>query len=182
MEEVDIYDSDGKPLERRVQREQAHHEGLWHRTAHVWIINSRGELLLQQRSAAKESHPGLWDISSAGHISAGSNSIEAAIRECQEELGIHVQEENLCYLFSTRQNFVLHERAFVDNELCDIFLLERDIEPVALTLQKEEVSAVKLLHYTKFREELQLHPESYVPHPEEYRRLFRFLDDRGQDR
>ncbi|MBN1308375.1 MAG: NUDIX domain-containing protein [Chitinispirillaceae bacterium] len=64
--------------------------------------NSRGALLLQKRSPFKETFPGLWDISAAGHISAGDSSRETAVRELREELGISLKSNALRFLFSVR--------------------------------------------------------------------------------
>ena len=58
---------------RKKIKQQAHEDGNFHRTAHVWIINDKNELLLQKRSASKKSHPNCWDISGAGHIRAGES-------------------------------------------------------------------------------------------------------------
>ena len=74
MEILDIVDKNGVPTGDTVSREQAHREGIRHRTSHVWLARYRDEsvwLLLQRRSEDKDSHPGLLDISSAGHIPAG---------------------------------------------------------------------------------------------------------------
>ncbi|MGV7468041.1 NUDIX domain-containing protein, partial [Mycobacterium kansasii] len=63
-----------------------HRDGDYHRAVHVWIYcESTNELLLQKRSDCKDSWPGQWDISSAGHISAGDSSLITARRELHEE-------------------------------------------------------------------------------------------------
>ena len=46
------------------------------------------DLLLQNEAKKKDSFPGCYDISSAGHISAGDEPLETALRELEEELGI----------------------------------------------------------------------------------------------
>jgi len=52
-----------------------------YRTVHVWLfVESTQELLLQKRADCKDSWPGLWDISSAGHISDGDTSLMTARR------------------------------------------------------------------------------------------------------
>lgn len=56
-----------------------HRDGDYHRAVHVWIYSeSTRELLLQKRADCKDSWPGQWDISSAGHISAGDSSLVTA--------------------------------------------------------------------------------------------------------
>ena len=75
MEEIfDIIDTQGNPTGETVTREKAYAEGIPHRTAHIWIIREkygRTEVLLQKRSMNKDSFPGKFDTSSAGHIQAG---------------------------------------------------------------------------------------------------------------
>lgn len=69
-------------------RAEVHARGLLHRAVHVFAINGRGELLLQQRSRLKDVHPGVWDSSVSGHLDAGEGYREAAVREMAEEMGI----------------------------------------------------------------------------------------------
>lgn len=88
MEYVDIFDENNNLTGQIKEKGKAHEEGDFHRTAHVWIINDKNELLLQKRSANKKSHPNCWDISGAGHIKAGESVIDGAIRELKEELGV----------------------------------------------------------------------------------------------
>ncbi|KAL0327689.1 UNVERIFIED_CONTAM: Nudix hydrolase 3, partial [Sesamum angustifolium] len=58
---------------------EVHRDGDYHRAVHVWIVvESTQEVLLQRRSDCKDSWPGVWDISSAGHISAGDSSLVSA--------------------------------------------------------------------------------------------------------
>jgi isopentenyldiphosphate isomerase len=60
-------------------RGQVHRDGDYHRAVHVWIFaESTQQLLLQRRASCKDSWPNLWDISSAGHISAGDSSLFTA--------------------------------------------------------------------------------------------------------
>lgn len=61
---------------------------LIHRTVDIWVLNDRGEILIQQRSLTKDYAPGEWDISCAGHVRKGQNLEATAERELQEELGV----------------------------------------------------------------------------------------------
>ena len=84
MERFDVCDDAGLPTGETVSREEAHRLGIRHRTAHVWIVRRRGgsvQVLLQRRSLNKDSFPGQWDTSSAGHIPAGDEPLESALRE-----------------------------------------------------------------------------------------------------
>ncbi|MDG6902309.1 MAG: NUDIX domain-containing protein [Nitrososphaerota archaeon] len=63
-------------------------EGLTHRAVAVLVVRSGGMLVLQQRSRRDLWHPGLWTISSTGHVKKGEGYLAAARRELFEELGI----------------------------------------------------------------------------------------------
>ena len=98
MEYFDVCDERGEPTGAIVDRETAHREGVRHRTAHVWIVREREgrtEILLQKRSRNKDSFPGLYDTSSAGHIPAGAEPLDSARRELREELGLCAAPEEL---------------------------------------------------------------------------------------
>ena len=69
-------------------RDLVHVNNLRHRAIHVLIFNQRGELFIQKRSIWKDTHPGKWDSSTAGHVDARESYEESARRELREEIGI----------------------------------------------------------------------------------------------
>lgn len=74
---LDIVDENGEPTGETVEREFAHADGIRHRTSHVWLArkrNGRAEILLQKRAENKDSYPGCYDISSAGHTRQATDS------------------------------------------------------------------------------------------------------------
>lgn len=98
LELLDLVDENGVPTGEVKERELVHRDGDRHRTSHVWLFrqrNGRWQVLLQKRSEQKDSHPGCYDISSAGHIPAGVDWVSSALRELEEELGLHMQAEQL---------------------------------------------------------------------------------------
>ena len=146
MEYFDIVDEAGEPTGKTVSRKEAHEQGILHRTAHVWIVrqsNGKTEILLQKRSAEKDSFPGMYDTSSAGHIPAGEESLPSALRELQEELGVIAAPEDLSYAgtFHIQYEQVFHGRLFRDNEVTKVFVYVKPVE--RFTLQKSEVSEVR---------------------------------------
>jgi len=72
-----IVDKNNKPI-GKATRQTVHQKGLFHRCAHVWAYNCRGEILLQKRSDEKDTFPGLWDLSAAGHVSYGDSYLKTA--------------------------------------------------------------------------------------------------------
>ena len=147
MEIFDICDECGNPTGETVSREEAHSKGICHRTAHVWIVKKaagRYQVLLQKRSMKKDSFPGQLDTSSAGHIPAGEEPDVSAARELKEELGIAVPPEELSYAgrFRIRYEKEFHGKLFRDNEIANVYIVERDIPLSDITVQKEELDSV----------------------------------------
>ena len=147
-EYLDIVDEAGRPTGQTVSRDEAHREGLRHRTAHVWVVR-RGEhgwdVLLQKRSMEKDSFPGLYDTSSAGHIPAGSEPLESALRELGEELGLAAAPEQLRFVgqFHIRYDREFHGRPFRDNEVTWVYVYHGPVDAASLTLQAAEVDEVR---------------------------------------
>ena len=147
MEWLDIVDENGEPTGETVERASAHAQGIRHRTSHVWLLRRRPagiEVLLQKRSGNKDSFPGCYDISSAGHIPAGCGFIESARRELFEELGLRAEPEEFVYCgqrhFFHRTEF--YGRPFVDNQVSNVYCLWMDVEPEQMTLQASELDGV----------------------------------------
>jgi len=69
-------------------RAEVHRHGYLHRAVHMLVYNTRGELYVQKRSLAKDTAPGLWDTSAAGHLDSGEDYFAAAHRELREELSL----------------------------------------------------------------------------------------------
>lgn len=76
-------------------RGYVHKNGIWHCTVHIWIVDpSSSTVLLQKRSMTKDTFPGRLDISSAGHVEAGTSLTKTAQLELAEELGVDDVEES----------------------------------------------------------------------------------------
>ena len=147
-EVLDIVDENGIPTGETVAREVAHSQGIRHRTSHVWLLRRHEgilQVLLQKRSPDKDSFPNQWDISSAGHIPAGDDWKESAIRELSEELGLTVDEDDLidAGLYRISADDVFHGKPFCDRQVSRIFLQFCDLEENAFKIQKEELSEVR---------------------------------------
>ena len=83
----DIVDSEDRVV-GQATRGEVHAKNLLHRSVHILVFNSQGELFLQKRALTKDENPGYWDSSAAGHVNAGEGYRASAERELMEELGI----------------------------------------------------------------------------------------------
>lgn len=89
QEWLDIVDANDRVVGRDT-RARVHEAGHFHRSAHIVLFNSQGQVFIQLRSMSKDSGAGLWDTSAAGHVESGESYLECAVRELSEELGINV--------------------------------------------------------------------------------------------
>ena len=87
LEEIfDVVDGRDRVVGRE-PRSRVHARGLKHRAVHVLVFDRHGRIFLQKRSEAKDTFPGMWDTSAAGHLESGEDYDGAAVREIEEELG-----------------------------------------------------------------------------------------------
>ena len=148
MELFDVIDENGNKTGQVKERGVVHREGTLHATVHIWIVRPNREsgydVLLQKRSACKDSNPGAYDISSAGHVSAGDELMESALREMGEELGIHARKEQLQLIGTHRGKFEakFHGKPFRDNERSTVYLYREPVQIENLKLQESEVEEV----------------------------------------
>ena len=162
MEFIDIVDENGIPTGQTIDRTVAHRTGTRHRTTHIWIVRKkegRVQILLQKRAKYKDSFPGCYDISSAGHIPAGVDFIPSGLRELQEELGFSISPRELieCGLHRTYAENEFHGVPYVDNQVAKVFLLWKDKEIEDLTLQEEEIESVMWMDFEACKEAVKNH-------------------------
>ena len=170
MEYIDIVDENNNLTGEIKLKKQAHNDGNFHRTAHVWIINDKNELLLQKRSANKKSHPNCWDISGAGHIRAGESVINGAKRELKEELGIDVQDNELNFIATIKST-----KNPKNMEFGYVYLLKCNKKVDEYIFEDEEVSEVKYVYYEELEKMVEEKAEGLLIHEEEYKKLFRYI-------
>lgn len=129
-----VVDERNQPVEAK-PREEVHRDEHWHRNSNVWIKNSKGQILCQQRSLKKDSSPGKWEPFFGGHVLAGEGYEETAIKECNEELGLGVGKENLFFI---NIHQIDHTREFVA-----VYMTEWDGEIDSISYEEDEINQLK---------------------------------------
>lgn len=142
---IDIVTETGEPTGKTALKSEAHKNGWWHNTIHLWLYTTKGEILLQQRSHKKDIFPLLWDVSAAGHIDAGEPMEKAAIREVEEELGLKLNPDNLTKIGVHQHASSYANGTIQDNEFHHVFVAELKVNLKDLKPQEEEVEAIKLV-------------------------------------
>lgn len=142
---IDILTPEGKPIGKTALKSEAHKNGWFHATVHIWLFTSDDKILLQKRAMTKKVFPGLWDISVAGHIGAGETILVAAQREVFEEIGLKLQEKDFIKI-GTRIHQVKHLNGIIDNEHHHVFIAELKAPLSTLKIQEEEVDDIKLFN------------------------------------
>lgn len=159
---IDICDESNNLTHIRKMKSEAHRDGLWHRAAHVWIYNSKGEILLQLRAKAKLLYPGVWDISAAGHVSSNEDPIVSGLREMQEEIGLKARQEDLQF-FNIRKVKTIY-KDIKNSEFYYVYFLKFDGDIKKLKLQNIEVQKIQFLPISKIEKGLKINIDKYVPH------------------
>lgn len=177
MEYIDVLDENGIRTGKSLDRGEIHKKGLWHRAIVVAIVNEKNEILMQQRSANKEKNAGLWDISVAGHLSSGQDSLMAAAREINEEVSINLGQTILIkdfrFMYSFRKEQIFSEN-FIERQFYDFFVLRQDnLDISTITYQESEVQAIKFVNVSQLRE--MIDSGQVVPREEVYEELINYL-------
>jgi len=174
-EYFDILDENGNKTGKIKLRSEVHRDGDWHKSVHIWIINDKGDILLQRRCATKDSNPNMLDISCAGHLTAGDESLSGAIRELKEELNLDVKPEELHFIKTLKRNSK-YTSTFINNEFDDLYILRTTKSTDDMKYQEEEISEIFFVPYKEFKNMVKNKKEDLLRHEEEFEILFNLFD------
>lgn len=166
---IDLLDVDGNLTGKTAMKSEAHRNGWFHQTVHIWFYTADGNILLQKRGGDKDIYPLLWDVSVAGHIGAGEEIEISALREVKEEIGLAIAKDQLekIGVFKSIQK---HRIDLIDCEFHHTYVCELKQSLENLKKQDSEVAALKLISIDQFLLEVydknQL--KKYVPHDLNY--------------
>lgn len=144
-EKIDVLNELGEFTGKVATRDECHQKGLWHRVVYSFIIDKKGNVLLQKRSANKKMWPNMWDVTVGGHVDSNEFGRQALIREVKEELGIDIKDDEIKYLIGSTS--INKKENIIDKHYNECYLITKEIDIAEIDLQKEEVSEVK--YFTK---------------------------------
>lgn len=128
-----------------------------HRGFSVFLLNSRGELLLQQRSKKKKTFPLVWSNTCCGHPGVGERPEDAAKRRLKDELGITVKDNDIQMLLPDYR-YRAEMNGIVENELCPVMIAFTDQKP---SPNLDEVENIRWIPWNKFLNEAKHSPKKY---------------------
>ena len=166
MELLDVVDENNNLIGKTEDRELIHQKGLYHREVGIWIMNEKGEILVQKRSANKKQAPNKWGVT-AGHVDAGQEPIEVAIREVLEEIGLELSKEDIEFLFVVKKYKKFSDTQY-NNNIQYIYFTKTNREISEYIIQEEELSEVKYISIEELEKIIENKDEKYTFSKSEY--------------
>ena len=136
----DAYDIHRRPTGKTLTRGEPVPKGLYHLGVHIWYISPDGKLLIQRRALCKKAAPGMWACS-GGSALQGESSLDALMRESEEELGITPDLE---------KSILIDSYLSVD-DFTDVYLVPFSGRAEDLRLQESEVMDAKWVTLAEMR-------------------------------
>jgi isopentenyl-diphosphate delta-isomerase len=137
------------------QKMEAHQKGLLHRAFSIFIFNTKGEMLLQQRALDKYHSGGLWTNACCSHPNPGEEIPAAVKRRLKEEIGIETPVEKIFDLIYKAEL----DNGLTENEFDHVFAGEYDDE---VEINRNEVMDFCYKDIQDIRDSLQMNPEKYT--------------------
>jgi isopentenyl-diphosphate delta-isomerase len=138
-----------------MEKLEAHEKGLLHRAFSIFLFNSKGEMLLQQRALSKYHSPGLWTNACCSHPAPNETTLEAGKRRLQEELGLSTVLVE-AFKFEYRATF---DNSLTEHELDHVLVGYTDDFP---QLNPDEAQDYRWVRWADLLSEMALYPEKFT--------------------
>lgn len=149
MELLDVVDENNNLTGEKEERSIIHEKGIYHREVAVWIMNKKGEILLQKRAATKKQHPNKWALC-AGHVDSGETVEQAIVREMEEEIGMKVTIDDLEFLCIYNEPAEMPESNIKNFNFKYMYFLKTDWKIEDYKIRLEELSEVRYIPFEEF--------------------------------
>lgn len=153
-EQVILVNENDEPI-GLMPKMEAHEKAALHRAFSVFILNSKNEIMLQQRAAQKYHSPLLWTNTTCSHQRAGETNLEAGNRRLMEEMGFTTNLKEL-FSFIYKAPF---ENGLTEHELDHVMIGYYEDEP---NINREEAESWKWMGIEEVKADMQQHPELYT--------------------
>ena len=153
-ENVVLVDRNDNPI-GLMPKLEAHQIGVLHRAFSVFILNQKGQLMLQRRALDKYHSPGLWTNTCCSHPRESESNIEAGVRRLKEEMGFTTPLKSM-FSFIYKSKF---DNGLTEHEFDHVLLGYYDKQPFINTI---EVSEWKWMSLDKIIIEIKNKPEEFT--------------------
>ncbi|MBC8110222.1 MAG: NUDIX domain-containing protein [Verrucomicrobia bacterium] len=178
-EYFEIYDEDNQPLHYLKSRGDVHRDGDWHRTIQVFVVNQAEQVLCNLRSKEKDVYPLCWDISVGGHAAPGESSLQTALRELREELGVAVQPQELRFIMHCSLNGKDESTQHIDREHAAVFLYKTHLHTDDFKVAEDEILSLEFFAVPFIKQNLRANIPAmrFVPLQEIYTHLLNKIEE-----
>ena len=153
-EQVILVDEQDNPI-GLMPKLEAHQKAVLHRAFSVFILNVKGELMLQQRAKHKYHSPGLWTNTCCSHQRQGETNVQAGMRRLQEEMGFTTDlKEIISFIYKAPFDNGLTEHEF-DHVLIGYY----EDSPI---INDDEVADWKWMPLEDVKNDIDTNPENYT--------------------
>ena len=153
-ENVVLVDRNDNPM-GLMPKLEAHEKGVLHRAFSVFILNRKGQLMLQRRALDKYHSPGLWTNTCCSHPRESESNIEAGVRRLKEEMGFTTPLKPM-FSFIYKSKF---DNGLTEHEFDHVLLGYYDKPPFINAI---EVSEWKWMSLEKIILEIKNKPEDFT--------------------
>ena len=154
MEFVVLVDENDRQI-GLMEKQAAHITPHLHRAFSIFLFNSKGELLMQQRALSKYHSHGLWTNTCCSHPRDGETLAEATSRRLMEEMGMTCEMHEV-YTFIYKAPV---GQGLIEHEFDHVWIGQSDEEP---QINREEVESWKYVSLNALKDDIRLHPELYT--------------------
>lgn len=154
MEQVILVDENDQPI-GLMEKQAAHVTPHLHRAFSIFIFNSKGELLMQQRALSKYHSPGLWTNTCCSHPRDGETLAEATSRRLMEEMGMACpMHEVYTFIYKAPVG-----EGLIEHEFDHVWIGRSDDTP---NINREEVESWKYMSLSELKNDIYIHPDCYT--------------------
>ncbi len=174
IEPIEVLDKEGTPTGEIGILDDVVGRGLWCRSTHVWLINSKQEIYIQQRSFKMFNNPGKWGEAGGGYITAGHSALQTAQKEIQEELSLNVPINKFENLGEIKQIEKRRDDK-VTRQLVTVYLAEVDFEEKDVVHAMHDVIDGRFVYFKDLKENIDKKTIDFIDHADEIELVFNTL-------
>lgn len=138
-----------------MEKQAAHVNPTLHRAFSIFVFNSKGEMLLQQRALTKYHTPGLWTNTCCSHPRDGESLQQATKRRLMEEMGMECDLKEV-FSFIYKADVM---QGLIEHEFDHVFVGTTDVTPI---INREEVESYKYETVANIAKDIEKNPQNYT--------------------